>query len=345
MGIKILCAAHWLVMRVSSINPYQSFLHSHPTHLHIFMRQAFLALSNFRITQMWCYSKKIFIPCLISFLVSFLIGCSKYTLLDPKYNTFSSFKQERVQIYINKFVDIRPREEQKGLTKQTKKILSFATKDADFKEKIDEAVTKRIKFKLEEKGLYADISSDKTYYSDIDHRKGGVFALGETKGEDMPRDEQALRQGRTTTQDKQVTTLPARNIRIGPNSSSNKTYILNGEIRHFQVTMRLPNTTFVPYLGTAATIITKDEFNVVVSITATLKDAENNKILFSQLFDASEDVNVPTGPLNLNRFKRGINYRLKLLDEALDKVIEPMAQKINTALVQESSIESSLQIE
>lgn len=250
--------------------------------MHIFMRQVFFTLSDFRRTHMCSYSKKISILCLISFLASFIIGCSKYTLISQKYNTFSLFKQERVQIYINKFVDSRPREEKKGLTKQTKKILSFATKDSDFKEKIDEAVTKRIKFKLEEEGFYADIST--------------------------------------------------------VNSSEKKSYILEGEIKHFQVTMRLPNTTFVPYLGTAATIITKDEFNVAMSITATLKDAENNKILFSQLFDVSEDVNVPTGPLNLDRFKRGVNYRLKLLDEALAKVIEQMAQKINTALVQENSI-------
>lgn len=228
------------------------------------------------------YSKKIFTVCAFSFLVSFLSGCAKYSFLNQNKPTFALFEQKEIEIYINEFSDVRPTEEKKGLTKQTKKILSFASKDSDFKEKISDAVTQRIRLKLEENGFHAAVLTNN---------------------------------------------IP------GP-----KRYILEGEIEHFQVVMRLPNTTFIPYLGTVATIITKDEFNVVGSVKVNLKDAENNKVLFSQLFDASEDINLSTGPLNVNRFGRGINYRFKLLDEALNNIAEQIAQKTKTVLAQENTI-------
>lgn len=225
--------------------------------------------------------KKILAVYALSFLMPLITGCAKYTLLNQKDIIYPPFEQKKIEISISKFVDDRPEEEKKGLTKRTRKILSFATKDNDFKEKINEAVTQRVKFKLEESGFYADI--------------------------------------------------------LANNNFGDKRYILEGEIKHFQVTMRLPNTTFVPYLGTAATLITKDEFNVAISIKAIFKDAKSDKILFSQLFDASENVNVPTGPLNINRFARGISYRFKLLDSALNNVAELIVQKITAVLSQENA--------
>lgn len=208
-----------------------------------------------------------------------LSGCAKYALTDKENMPQFEQQKRRVSIGIKDFIDKRPKEEKEGLTERTKKILSFATKDSDFKEKIDKAIIQRIKLKLHQKGFCSDI-------------------ITAERGED---------------------------------------YILEGEIRHFQAVMRLPNTTFVPYLGTAATVITKDEFNIAVSIKATLKDAKNNKILFSEVFDASDDLNLSTGLLNLARFKRGINYRFKALDEALESILAEIAQKTQISIQNQSS--------
>jgi hypothetical protein len=229
---------------------------------------------------MQLYLKRILIVMLLVVMLAFsTVGCAKYALIKKETRSSIFFEQDQksVQVDIKKFIDIRPKEEKEGLTARTKKILSFASSDKDFKENIDEAITQRMKAKLEEKGFF-------TYFS---------------------------------------------------TSERPKKYILEGEIKHFQVVMRLPNTTFVPYLGTAATIITKDEFNIAVSIKATLRDAQTNKILFTQVFDASRDLNLPTGILNLARFKRGISYRFKLLDKALDDVLEQIAQEINIAIQNE----------
>lgn len=117
--------------------------------------------------------------------------------------------------------------------------------------------------------------------------------------------------------------------------SAGSRYILSGEIRHFQAVMRLPNISVVPYLGTAASVITKDEFNIAVTIKAALKDIATEKVLFDQDFQLSKDIALPTGFFNLARFKRGLNYKAKLLDLALDDVLEQIIEKTVLSIEQE----------
>ncbi len=232
--------------------------------------------------------KKIFVvPVLILALIVLISGCSKHALIDEEMKHSLLFEQEKGKILIGvkKFTDIRSKEEREGLLDilKRKKILSLATKDSDFKEKVDRGITHRVKTKLEEEGIRSVVLDDKSFIKGKDHK-----------------------------------------------------YILEGEIRHFWAVLRLPNTTFVPYLGVAATVITKDEFNVVVEIEATLRDTRNNKVLFSEAFDASEDLQLSTGILNFNRFfKRGLNYRIKLLDKALDDICEQIAKKAELTINEE----------
>ncbi|MFH1856320.1 MAG: hypothetical protein ABH836_03695 [Candidatus Omnitrophota bacterium] len=210
-----------------------------------------------------------------------LCSCAKYNLLkESRYPCcFAKEEMDSRIIYINKFIDNRPVEEKKGLAKKSNRILSFATKDSDFKEQIDEAITNRIQNKLMAEKVPSVLSSYET--------------------------------------------------------STEGNYVLKGEIEHFQIVMKLPNTTFVPYLGTAATVITKDEFDIAVSIKAVLKNGSTGDVLFSRIFDASKDINLPTGILNLARFKRGINYRFQMLDDALEDVLKQIAQEIKNSLKNE----------
>ncbi len=234
------------------------------------------------------YPKKNFIaPVLILALMALVSGCAKHALIDEEMKHSLLFEQEKGKILIGvkKFTDIRSEEEREGLLDilKKKKILSLATKDSDFKEKVDRGITHRVKTKLEEGGIRCVILDDKSFIQSKGHK-----------------------------------------------------YILEGEIRHFWAVLRLPNTTFVPYLGVAATVITKDEFNVVVVIEATLRDTQNNKVLFNEVFDASEDLHLSTGILNFNRFfKRGLNYRIKLLDKALDDICEQIVRKAKLTMEEE----------
>ncbi len=224
---------------------------------------------------------------LILALMVLISGCAKHALIDEEMKYSLLFEEEKREILIGvkKFTDVRSKEEREGLIDvlKKKKILSLATKDSDFKEKVDRGVTHRVKTRLEEEGIRSVVLHDKSFIQSKGHK-----------------------------------------------------YVLEGEIRHFWAVLRLPNTTFVPYLGTAATIITKDEFNVIVEIEATLRDTKNNKVLFSEVFDASEDLQLSTGILNFNRFfKRGLNYRIKLLDKALDDICEQIAKKVELAINEE----------
>lgn len=241
---------------------------------------------------MQAYHKKIFVfSVLILVLIILISGCSKHAIIDEEMKYSILFEEEKrdILIGVKKFSDVRSKEEREGLIDvlKKKKILSLATKDSDFKEKVDRGVTHRVKTRLEEEGIRSIVLHDKSFIQSKGHK-----------------------------------------------------YVLEGEIRHFWAVLRLPNTTFVPYLGVAATVITKDEFNVIVEIEATLRDVENNKVLFSEVFDASEDLQLSTGILNFNRFfKRGLNYRIKLLDKALDNICEQIVEKVELAIGEEMMLQ------
>lgn len=227
--------------------------------------------------------KFVFIVTLAFMAAGLLAGCAKYTLISnkvPRPCALYFGGESKKIIIIKRFTDTRPEEEKKGLTKRTKKILSFATSDKLFKESIDTAITQRIKNKIELSG----------------------FNVVSIKSLPYP---------------------------------AGSRYVLSGEIRHFQAVMRWPNISVVPYLGTAASVITKDEFNIVVAIKASLKDIAAEKVLFDQNFQLSKDIDLPAGFLNLARFKRGLNYKAKLLDLALDDVLEQITEKATFAIEQE----------
>lgn len=97
-------------------------------------------------------------------------------------------------------------------------------------------------------------------------------------------------------------------------------YQISGVVKHFQATMAPAKITFVPYLGTVSTLWAKDDFTLALSVYIKMLD-RRGKVLIDQAFDVSEDMKLPTGLLNLARYSRGFNYKLKLLDEALKDVI------------------------
>ncbi len=98
-------------------------------------------------------------------------------------------------------------------------------------------------------------------------------------------------------------------------------YQLSGQILHFQTVTKLPKTTIVPYLGTASSLWTSDEFITAVTIQAKLVKLKDNSVIFDKPFTISEDLKLKTGPLNLSRYGRGLDYKLKLLDTALENVL------------------------
>ncbi|MFH1046661.1 MAG: hypothetical protein V1727_06855 [Candidatus Omnitrophota bacterium] len=103
-------------------------------------------------------------------------------------------------------------------------------------------------------------------------------------------------------------------------------YTVSGAIKHFQVIMSPAKITFLPYLATVASLWTKDEFTLALSIYIQLRDAQQNTLI-DKTFDVSEEMKLPTGLLSLARYARGTDYKLKLLDEALKDAIEQIKEE------------------
>lgn len=116
------------------------------------------------------------------------------------------------------------------------------------------------------------------------------------------------------------------------NSYEGADYLLSGKIVHFQTITKLPKTTVVPYLGTVSSFWTKDEFITAVSISAQLVRLKDDEIIFDKSFDVSEELKLKTGPLNLARFERGLDYKLKLLDLALEDVLKQIRSEVIIAI-------------
>jgi altronate dehydratase len=103
-------------------------------------------------------------------------------------------------------------------------------------------------------------------------------------------------------------------------------YQISGSVRHFQAIMSPAKITFLPYLGSLSTLWVKDEFTIAMSVYIKMTD-RRQKILIDKTFDVSEDMKLPTGLLNLARYSRGFNYKLKLLDEALKDVMRQIREE------------------
>jgi len=97
-------------------------------------------------------------------------------------------------------------------------------------------------------------------------------------------------------------------------------YRLAGAVKHFQAVMSPAKITFLPYLGSLSTLWAKDEFTIALSIYLKMTNPDG-RILIDKTFDVSQDMRLPTGLLNLARYSRGANFKLKLLDEALKDVM------------------------
>lgn len=92
----------------------------------------------------------------------------------------------------------------------------------------------------------------------------------------------------------------------------------------------------MPYLGTVSSLWTSDEFITAVTIQAKLLRVKDNQIIFDKPFTISEDLKLKTGPLNLARWGRGLDYKLKLLDLALQNVLKQIKEEvINTIKTEE----------
>lgn len=104
-------------------------------------------------------------------------------------------------------------------------------------------------------------------------------------------------------------------------------YRIQGSVKHFQAVMTPSKVTFLPYVGSLAGAWVKDEFNIALSIYIKMTDNLGNTLI-DKTFDVSEDFELSPGLLSLARYKRGFNYKLKLLDEALKDVMGQIRDEI-----------------
>jgi hypothetical protein len=105
-------------------------------------------------------------------------------------------------------------------------------------------------------------------------------------------------------------------------------YIISGEIKHFQVILKLPKTSVVPYLKTVASIWTKDQFAIAIELDVTLYDNLSGKKILEKTYSFNENQKLPTGLFSLARYKRGFNYKLKLLDKAFCEVVKEVRNDV-----------------
>lgn len=114
-------------------------------------------------------------------------------------------------------------------------------------------------------------------------------------------------------------------------------YMLKGRIVHFQTLMKPSKSTLVPYLGAVSSIWAEDEFLVLITIDAELLDTNNNSI-FKKTFNVSDDIKLRTGLLNIRRFERGLNYKLKLLNLGLSDVLGQIREEVLTNIQRDGKI-------
>lgn len=107
----------------------------------------------------------------------------------------------------------------------------------------------------------------------------------------------------------------------------NSDYQIFGSVKHFQAITTPAKATFLPYVGGLVGPWVKDEFTILLSVYIKMEDQKGD-VLIDKAFDVSGDLELSPGLLSLARYKRGFNYKLKLLDEALKDVMERIREEI-----------------
>lgn len=113
-----------------------------------------------------------------------------------------------------------------------------------------------------------------------------------------------------------------------PEEAGTADYRIEGELLHFQAVIKLNKATFIPYLGTITTLWAKDEFVIILSVRVKLFIKNSDEPIFDEEFDISEDLKLPTGLLNLARYKRGLRHKLKVLDLATGEVLAKVRKRV-----------------
>ena len=105
-------------------------------------------------------------------------------------------------------------------------------------------------------------------------------------------------------------------------------YRLEGELLHFQEVIKLNKSTLIPYLGNVFTLWAKDKFVIALSVRVKLFPENSDEAIFDEEFNVDKNLKLPTGLLNLARYKRGLRHRLKLLDIATKEVLGKVRNRI-----------------
>ncbi len=105
-------------------------------------------------------------------------------------------------------------------------------------------------------------------------------------------------------------------------------YRLEGELLHFQEVIKLNKSTLIPYLGNVFTLWAKDKFVIALSMRVKLFPENSDEPIFDEEFNVDKNLKLPTGLLNLARYKRGLRHRLKLLDIATKEVLGKVRNRI-----------------
>ena len=105
-------------------------------------------------------------------------------------------------------------------------------------------------------------------------------------------------------------------------------YRLEGELLHFQEVIKLNKSTLIPYLGNVFTLWAKDKFVIALSVRVKLFPENSDEAIFDEEFNVDKNLKLPTGLLNLARYKRGLRHRLKLLDIATKEVLSKVRNRI-----------------
>ncbi len=117
-------------------------------------------------------------------------------------------------------------------------------------------------------------------------------------------------------------------INVAPTIQEPTDYRLEGELLHFQEVIKLNKSTLIPYLGNVITLWAKDKFVIVLSMRVKLFSENSAEPLFDEEFNVDKNLKLPTGILNLARYKRGLRHRLKLLDLATKEVLGKVCHRV-----------------
>jgi len=164
----------------------------------------------------------------------------------------------------------------------------------------------------------------------LEEREGlkGEFLVFSTKDKDFAQPPAVLISRQLTSE------LMAYGLKAKGRASSATTiqeptdYRIEGELLHFQEVIKLNKSTLIPYLGNVITLWAKDKFVIALSMRVKLFPENSDEPIFDEEFSVDKNLKLPTGLLNLARYKRGLRHRLKLLDIATKEVLSKVRQRI-----------------